>query len=161
MGARTYAKRGVWVVAALIILALVMPQGAYAADPVHVVKRGENLYRIALRYGTSVSAIAKANGIHNTNYVYAGQRLSIPGKSGSSSSSGSSSGSSSSSSAVHTVKRGENLTRIAARYGTAVSAIVKANGLSNPSRIYVGQRLRIPGKSSSGGSMITNDPAMR
>jgi LysM repeat protein len=139
----------VWVVATLIILALVIPQGAYAADPVHVVKRGENLYRIALRYGTSVSAIAKANGIRNTNHIYTGQRLSIPGKGSSSTSSG---GSSSSSSAVHTVKRGENLSRIAARYGTTVSAIVKANGLSNPSRIYVGQRLRIPGKSSSGGS---------
>jgi lipoprotein-anchoring transpeptidase ErfK/SrfK len=53
---------------------------------------------------------------------------------------------------VHTVKRGENLTRIAARYGTTVNAIVKANGLRNPSHIYVGQRLKISGKSSGGGS---------
>jgi lipoprotein-anchoring transpeptidase ErfK/SrfK len=151
MRASAFAKRGVWVTAALIILALVIPQGAYAADPVHVVKRGENLYRIALRYGTSISAIAKANGIHNTNHIYTGQRLTIPGKSSSSSGS-SSSGSSSSAGAVHTVKRGENLTRIAARYGTTVKAIVKANGLSNPSRIYTGQRLTIPGKGSSGSS---------
>lgn len=50
---------------------------------------------------------------------------------------------------IHKVKRGENLTLIARRYGTTVAAIAKTNNLRNPNRIYSGQRLRIPGKSAS------------
>ena len=45
---------------------------------------------------------------------------------------------------VHIVQWGENLTAIANRYGTTIRAIVAANGLANPNRIYAGQRLIIP-----------------
>jgi LysM repeat protein len=45
---------------------------------------------------------------------------------------------------VHIVQWGENLTGIAARYGTTIRAILGANGLFDPNRIYAGQRLRIP-----------------
>jgi hypothetical protein len=45
---------------------------------IHVVQRGENLFRISLRYGRTMSAIAAANGITNFNLIYAGQRLIIP-----------------------------------------------------------------------------------
>ncbi|MBC8248596.1 MAG: LysM peptidoglycan-binding domain-containing protein [Anaerolineales bacterium] len=44
---------------------------------IHVVQRGENLYRISLRYGTTVQAIMAANGLTNYN-IYVGQRLRIP-----------------------------------------------------------------------------------
>lgn len=44
---------------------------------IHVVQRGENLFRIALRYGTTVEAIMAANGLTNHN-VYVGQQLRIP-----------------------------------------------------------------------------------
>jgi soluble lytic murein transglycosylase-like protein len=46
---------------------------------------------------------------------------------------------------VHVVQRGENLTTIARRYGVSVGAIVAANGIANPSRIFGGQQLTIPG----------------
>lgn len=46
--------------------------------------------------------------------------------------------------ATHKVQRGENLIGIAARYGTTVRAIVRANGLANPDVIYIGQKLVIP-----------------
>jgi LysM repeat protein len=46
---------------------------------------------------------------------------------------------------VHFVQWGENLTSIARRYGTTIQAIVRANHIANPSRIYAGQRLIIPG----------------
>lgn len=44
----------------------------------HPVVRGQNLFRISLRYGVSMSAIAQANGISNPNLIYAGQTLCIP-----------------------------------------------------------------------------------
>lgn len=43
----------------------------------------------------------------------------------------------------YVVRRGDNLTRIAYRYGTTVGALVRCNNIWNPDRIYVGQRLCI------------------
>ena len=45
---------------------------------------------------------------------------------------------------THIVQWGETLSYIAARYGTTVHAIVQANYIPNPNRIYPGQRLVIP-----------------
>jgi LysM repeat protein len=49
---------------------------------VHVVQPGENVFRISLRYGTTVGAITVANGLPNPNVIYAGQQLLIPCPSG-------------------------------------------------------------------------------
>ena len=46
--------------------------------------------------------------------------------------------------AIHVVKRGDTLYAIARRYGVSVSAIVQANGLTNPRRLNVSQKLIIP-----------------
>jgi len=43
----------------------------------------------------------------------------------------------------YTVSRGDNLSRIAARYGVSWSTIARLNRLVNPNRIFVGQRLTI------------------
>jgi lipoprotein-anchoring transpeptidase ErfK/SrfK len=59
---------------------------------------------------------------------------------------------------VHVVQRGETLASIAYRYGTSVSALSAANGIRNPNLIYVGQRIRISGKSSGGGGGGTTPP---
>lgn len=45
---------------------------------VHVVQRGEFLARIAWKYGTTSSAIARANNLVNPSLIYVGQRLIIP-----------------------------------------------------------------------------------
>jgi hypothetical protein len=44
----------------------------------HVVSAGENLYRISVRYKTSMGAIMAANGITDANHIFSGQRLIIP-----------------------------------------------------------------------------------
>lgn len=45
---------------------------------------------------------------------------------------------------IHVVQPGDNLTRIAERYGVTVDALMQANQMTNPNRIYPGQRLVIP-----------------
>jgi len=125
-------------VAASLFLALAAP--AFAQESiVHVVQRGENLFRIALRYGVTVDAIAEANGLASARRIYVGQRLIIP------TGEGHAGQPPSSSSSVHVVQRGENLYRIALRYGTTFRALAAANGIVNVNHIYVGQRLVIPG----------------
>ncbi len=46
---------------------------------VHTVQAGENLFRISLRYGTTVRAIMELNGLENPNIIYVGQQIRIPG----------------------------------------------------------------------------------
>jgi LysM repeat protein len=103
---------------------------------VHVVQRGENLFRIALSYNTTVGAIAAANGIGNPRLIHVGQKLTIPQGEGTTPPPGGG--------RTHVVQPGENLFRIALRYGTTAQAIAAANNLPNIHLIYVGQVLRIP-----------------
>ena len=54
------------------------PPSAEGAIAAYIVQPGDTLSEIAQRYGTSVEAIAQANGIANPNLIFPGQRLSIP-----------------------------------------------------------------------------------
>jgi LysM repeat protein len=126
----------------VLALTLTIAAPAFAeGSTIHVVQRGENLYRIGLRYGVTVNALVAANRLRNANHVWVGQRLIIP--------TGGSPSPSTPTSGVHTVRRGENLYRIALRYGLSYHTLASANGIVNPNHIYVGQRLRIPGGGSS------------
>lgn len=44
----------------------------------------------------------------------------------------------------HIVERGENLFRIALHYGTTVNILAQINNISDPTRIYVGQKIYLP-----------------
>jgi murein DD-endopeptidase MepM/ murein hydrolase activator NlpD len=103
----------------------------------YVVQPGDTLSLIARRFNSSVDAVAQANGIVNPNLIFVGQSLVIqspqdapppPPQT-----------------VIHVVQPGETLARIALRYNTTVWAVAQANGLDNPSFIYAGQRLVIPG----------------
>lgn len=52
---------------------------------------------------------------------------------------------------THIVRRGDTLGTIAARYGTTVMAVMRANGIMNPNLLYEGQALRIPAPSTASG----------
>ncbi len=49
-----------------------------SAETLYVVRRGDTLYSIARRFGTTVDAILRLNGLTNPNVIYVGQRLRIP-----------------------------------------------------------------------------------
>jgi N-acetylmuramoyl-L-alanine amidase len=49
-----------------------------AARSVHVVRRGETLWRIARRYGTSVDALRRLNGLKPGDPIRVGDKLAIP-----------------------------------------------------------------------------------
>jgi peptide/nickel transport system permease protein len=108
-----------------------------AQQVTHVVQRGETLFRIAQRYGTTVEAISKANAIANPSRIYVGQRLVIPTP-------GTQPPPLPSSETTYVVQPGDNLFRIALRHNVSYLALARYNGITNPSRIYVGQVLRIP-----------------
>jgi membrane-bound lytic murein transglycosylase D len=49
------------------------------ADGIHVVQRGDTLFGIAQRYGTSEAQLARENGLRNRNRIQPGQSLRVPG----------------------------------------------------------------------------------
>lgn len=95
----------------------------------YVVQPGDTLSTIADRYGTTVSAIASMNDISDPNRIYAGTTIRVPEDG--------------MTPRYYTVRSGDTLSAIAARYGTTVNALAAQNGISNPDLIYTGQRLRI------------------
>jgi len=121
-----------------LTLALLVTTATAAAPPdayhlIHIVRYGETLSGIAVRYGVNMWALARANGIANPSRIYAGQRLVIPSGWHAPAYGG-----------VHIVRYGETLSGIAAHYGLNMWALAHANGIANPHRIYAGQRLIIP-----------------
>ncbi|MCP4542548.1 MAG: LysM peptidoglycan-binding domain-containing protein [Chloroflexi bacterium] len=103
----------------------------------HTVQPGENLFRIALRYGTTVDAVSAANGIANPAMIYVGQVLTI-------SSSATTQPPSTEGETTYVVQPGDNLFRIALRYNLSYTALAQHNSIANPASIYVGQVIYIP-----------------
>lgn len=53
--------------------------------------------------------------------------------------------------ATYTVKAGDTLSQIAAKYGVSYQKLARDNDIANPNRIYVGQKIDVPGGGGSGG----------
>ncbi len=129
-----------------------------ASTFVYVIKKGDTLSHIAKRYGVSVKQLMATNRLRRNAKLIVGKRLTIPAR-----------GRhepeartvalvtpkpalaapaiperSAGAIRTHRVKRGENPTRIARRYGIRLSDLLAANGLSTKARLSVGQVLKIP-----------------
>jgi LysM repeat protein len=110
------------------------PRSAVPASPVptkdvyHTVQPGENLFRIALRYGTTVEAIVAANHLPDQSSVQVGQELLIPV--------GPSAGKT-----TYVVQPGDTLYSIARRFDTTVETLAALNGIGPSYTIAVGQVL--------------------
>jgi len=123
------------------MVGLVVPAAASAGPPgsggsgcaqFYVVRQGDNLYRIAQRFGTTVSALRDLNGIADPDRIYAGTTLCVAGEP------------EPSSGFWYTVQRGDTLCSIGRRYGWSASYLATVNDLADPDRITVGQKLLIP-----------------
>jgi LysM repeat protein len=111
-----------------------VPTKAPSGPTTHIVQPGENLFRIALHYGMTYQTVAAANGIVNPDVIAVGQSLVIPAEGTTPTTT----------TRTHVVQPGENLFRIALKYGVTVEALAVANGIGNVNLIYPGQSLVIP-----------------
>lgn len=137
----------------VLILCVLLAKPALAQGSVHVVQPGESLSVIAVRYGVSMAALASANGINNTNHVWVGQQLAIPG-------SGSGGGwNAGATGTLVTVGRGDSLSLIAAMNGMTIQELMDLNGLSNPNHVWVGQQLQVRGGAHAAQSVAATAPS--
>jgi LysM repeat protein len=116
---------------------------AAVALAAHTVRSGDTLSAIAVKYGTTVSAIAKTNKLANPGLLRIGQQLSIPGTTAQSAPTAVTPAAPAT--VTYAVRSGDTAAGIAARFGTTIGAIAKANKLANPSYLRIGQQLTVPG----------------
>lgn len=114
------------------------------------VRRGDTLSGIAQKHRTSISTLKRINHMGRRSMIRVGQRLNVPiyptrrarrtvyrklaAKPGQK---------------VHRVRSGETLSEIAEKYKVGLSKVLRANRLNMRSKIRVGQKIVIPGVTSS------------
>jgi spore germination protein len=94
---------------------------------IHVVKRGDTLWRIAQGLQTTINQILLANEIDDPNLLVVGQSLVIPENS-----------------REYVVQQGDSLWAIASRYGVSLQDLASFNNITDPALIFVGQMLQMP-----------------
>ncbi|MDE7352788.1 MAG: LysM peptidoglycan-binding domain-containing protein [Acetatifactor sp.] len=105
--------------------------GPQPGEREYVVQPGDSLWLIANRYGTTVEALKRLNGL-TSDLLNIGQVLKLPSDTDASY-------------FEYTVKAGDTLWLLSRRFDTTVEAIQKLNGLSNDN-LSIGQVLRIPSR---------------
>lgn len=103
------------------------PTSAAETPTSYTVQRGDTLLHIAQAHHVTINAMIRANDLPNPNFIYVGQRLTIPEQGH-----------------YHVVMVGDTLSAIALRYGVSLSELRTLNQLSNPDLLYVGRSLRLP-----------------
>lgn len=104
---------------------------------IHIVRKGDTLSGIALKYQVKVSDLVAANNLRNVDQLALGQELFVPGVTAEEQSTipaGS----------VHVVQPGDTLTSIAASYGVTIEQLMVINSLEDGDILAVGQELTVP-----------------
>lgn len=107
--------------------------GSTEESNIYTVKKGDSLWLIANKYGTTVDELSSANGL-KSNTLSIGQTLIIPEKK------------ESTSEISYVVKKGDSLWLIANKYDTTVEKIKSTNNLKS-NTLSIGQVLVIPSSS--------------
>lgn len=116
----------------------------------HKIRRGETISLIASKYGVSQYAILEANNLSRRSTIYAGKNIIVPvpldrgsdywrsGKNRDYTANNS----------IYVVRSGDTMWDIARAFGTTVNGLRRINYIERGSRIYVGQKLKIPSNAS-------------
>lgn len=94
---------------------------------IHVVQKGDVLWKIADYYKTDINSIVEANALPDPNKLLVGQALLIPTENN-----------------KYTIKAGDTAWKIAQNHGVTVQDLLWENKILNPDNLYIGQEIVIP-----------------
>jgi len=115
------------------------------AQETHLVQKGDTLFSIAKRYGTTIEALMRLNGLSN-NAISIGQVLRLSADTsapGPTSEAPPTPLGPSPAAQTYTVQKGDTLYSLARKYGITLQALMKTNGLQSTT-LEVGLVLKIP-----------------
>lgn len=101
----------------------------------YTIRPGDTLWSIASRFHTTVARIAADNRIQDPNRIYAGEILHIQTQN---------SRTDHARYLYYTVRPGDTLSAIAARYNTSTARLAALNHITTPDLIYAGQVIKVP-----------------
>ena len=146
------------------VLALVPTQYKHTQqtpDVAYVVVSGDSLSVIARRFKTSVAKLVELNQLPGSNRLQIGQRLLLPQDQNSpvqiaaaaaapvTATAASNAANTPDDDRIYTVRSGDTISLIAHRQGVSERALLASSGVTDPHRIYPGQRLALPGMNST------------
>lgn len=115
------------------------------SDRRYKVRRGDNISKIAKRFGVSVKELMAANNLRKKNFLKAGQVLKLPNNSKTRQYKASKTkqqlAKNTSKRSSYTVKRGDTIASISRKTGASQKQLMSLNSLSNKNKIFVGQKL--------------------
>ena len=115
---------------ALALMATLFSTALYAGT--YIVQPRDTLSGIATRFDTTVSELARLNGLSNRQFIKVGQSLKVPDTF-----------------KTYTIKSGDNLSSIAIRNGLRLQDLIMSNPGIKPNLLQVGAKIKIPLKPSS------------
>ncbi len=120
----------------------------------YTVKSGDTLSGIAGKFNTTYTQLAQLNHISNPNMIHVGQVLTLHQTTAQNTTTNHQESQqnkqvTTSANGTYTVKSGDTLSQIAARFNTTTSALASTNHISNSNLIEVGQQLRINNSAST------------
>ena len=140
------------------------------------VASGDTLSQIAADHDAKTSDLAAANGLSRPYQIYSGQKIVVPAKGSrvarprqqratyarpvprSTLSQNISARPNTSTGGTYVVQRGDTLYGVARKHKLRPGDIAAANGLNNTSKLYVGQRLKMPGASRVSNTRVASGP---
>ncbi|MFT6549541.1 MAG: LysM repeat protein [Acidimicrobiales bacterium] len=110
------------------------------------VEKGDSLSKIAKRYGTTVDALVRINGLCDANQIFVGQVVLLEdpeaeAEAGAAEDQGET--------AIVTVQPGDSLSKIAKRNDTTVEELMALNSIDDPNLLFVGQELLVDAAASA------------
>ena len=109
----------------------------------YVVKKGDTLSVISRRYGVNVRTLLAANGLKSARSLRAGQKLYIPDSSATRAVASKRRAEATKRATVYRVRRGDNIWKIARRFGVSQGEVLRWNKLTSRSILRPGDKLRI------------------
>lgn len=101
----------------------------------YIVRRGDKLYGIAQRFGTTVAKLVQLNGISNPNLIYPGQVLKIESSGRVDDGEGFRD--------FYVIQKGDTLSSIARRFNTTVENLLENNNILSDKQIVEGHVIRV------------------
>jgi LysM repeat protein len=121
--------------------------GSAAAASSYTVQAGDTVAAIAGRHGLSTASVLALNGLGWKSLIFPGQVLKLAPGARVAPATAQEGG-------RYTITRGDTVSRIAAKFGVPVDAVLSANGLGWSSIIYPGQTIAIPAVAAPAGPKI-------